>query len=330
MSKHDDPLRLNKIETFIRIINQLAASGGGVSIASLLDEYGFSRRTLERIINAIKSLYPEQFEEIDLGDRRKAFRLKTLYRQGPIDFNSQQMASLHTAIALLKNHEHIAQNIKVIYYELSALMKARQRRDVEDMAELAVTSMMAGPVHKVESSVIARINEAILGTKKLRIHYLANSGYMHWHTIDPYGILYGTKSYLVAFKDEVDNYRYFTLSNIKEIETLPEIFIRDENFSLEEYARRSFGVFQEEQYDIVWRVSPACAAEAKEYLFHPTQTFEEQSDGSLIVRFTAGALLEMCHHLFTWEGEIEIIEPPELKIIMKNLIKNVERSLREN
>jgi hypothetical protein len=34
-----DP-RLNKIETVIRIINQLAASGSGVSIASLLAEYG--------------------------------------------------------------------------------------------------------------------------------------------------------------------------------------------------------------------------------------------------------------------------------------------------
>ena len=60
-------------------------------------------------------------------------------------------------------------------------------------------------------------------------------------------------------------------------------------------------------------------------LLYHSQKFEEKSDGSLVVSFTAGALLEMCFHLVTWEGEIEIIEPAGLKTVMKDLIKNIER-----
>ena len=82
------------------------------------------------------------------------------------------------------------------------------------------------------------------------------------------------------------------------------------------FAEQSFGVFQEGVEDIVLRVRPAAAARAKAYLFHPTQVLEPQPDGGLIVRMTAGGLLELCWHLFTWRGEIEVVGPERLKAVM--------------
>ena len=38
-----------------------------------------------------------------------------------------------------------------------------------------------------------------------------------------------------------------------------------------------------------------------------------QPDGSLLVRFRAGGLREMCWHAFEWRGDLEILEPPELR-----------------
>lgn len=65
--------------------------------------------------------------------------------------------------------------------------------------------------------------------------------------------------------------------------------------------------------DVVWRVRPNAVDDARDWMFHPTQTMEDQPDGSLIIRFRAGGLLEMCWHLFTWGGAIEVVEPPELR-----------------
>ena len=104
------------------------------------------------------------------------------------------------------------------------------------------------------------------------------------------------------------------------VEPTAHAFTRRKNFSLQKFAERSFGVFQEEPFDVVWRFSPEAAADARQFLFHPTQKLEDQHDGSLIVRFHAGGLLEMCWHLFTWGREVEVVKPRRLSRLFRNLI----------
>jgi predicted DNA-binding transcriptional regulator YafY len=111
---------------------------------------------------------------------------------------------------------------------------------------------------------------------------------------------------------EARDFRSFALSNIERVEPLDQSFTRKRRFSLKAYAERSFGVFQEEPFDVVWRFSPKAAADAPQFLFHPTQTFEEQFDGSLLVRFRAGGALEMRWHLVTWGDEVKVVRPKRL------------------
>ena len=79
---------------------------------------------------------------------------------------------------------------------------------------------------------------------------------------------------------------------------------------------------------MVWRFTPKAAADARQFLFHPTQRFEEEPDGSLIVRFHAGGALEMCWHLFTWGGEVEVMSPPRLNKLFQERIVNREPNSR--
>jgi WYL domain len=61
------------------------------------------------------------------------------------------------------------------------------------------------------------------------------------------------------------------------------------DFDLRAYAERSFGVFQEEPQEVVLRFSPSAAPDVRAFLFHPTQTFNDEPDGLLTVRFRAGS-----------------------------------------
>ena len=70
-------------------------------------------------------------------------------------------------------------------------------------------------------------------------------------------------------------------------------------------------MFQEEPFDVIWKFSPRAAPDAREFLFHPTQSLEEQSDGSLLVRFRAGGAREMAWHLYTWGDDVEVIKPAD-------------------
>lgn len=118
----------------------------------------------------------------------------------------------------------------------------------------------------------------------------------------------------------------FRLSRIDRVERLQSSFAAPDDFSLNAFARQSFGVFQEEPFDVVWRFLPRAAAEAREYRFHPDQEVEERSDGSLIVRFCAGGLCEMAWHLFTWGPDVEVLEPTELRReLQKWLVSGLRR-----
>jgi len=106
-----------------------------------------------------------------------------------------------------------------------------------------------------------------------------------------------------------------------------ERFERREDFTLQDYAGRAFGVFREEAADVVWRFSPAAAPDARSFDFHPTQEMEEAPDGALIVRFRAGGHKEMCWHLFTWGGEVEVVEPDALRRMYAAMVGEVGRAI---
>ena len=93
-------------------------------------------------------------------------------------------------------------------------------------------------------------------------------------------------------------------------------------FSLADYARRSFGVYQEEPYEIVWKFDKIAAPRAREFSFHPTQKFEERKDGSLIVRFTAGGIVEMAWHLYMWGDHVTVLEPKGFMDLAKRFKKS--------
>ncbi len=77
---------------------------------------------------------------------------------------------------------------------------------------------------------------------------------------------------------------------------------------------------------MVWRFTPDNAPEARRFLFHPTQQMEDAPDGSLIVRFRAGGMLEMCWHLFRWGDQVEVLEPEALRGMYAGMLATAIRS----
>lgn len=92
--------------------------------------------------------------------------------------------------------------------------------------------------------------------------------------------------------------------------------MRDQDFDLDgytadDYAAQSFGSYHcdAEFALVVWRFSPAAAATAREFLFHPSQVMTDQADGVLIVTCRAGGWSEMALHLYHWSDHVAVLEP---------------------
>ena len=137
--------------------------------------------------------------------------------------------------------------------------------------------------------------------------------------VQPYGLLYGNRAFLVGQTERGSDMRLWRLSNMGNMEMTEETFTRDRDFDLRTYAKRSFGVFQEEPMDVVLRFDAGVAPDAKTFLFHPDQTTVTNKDKSLTVRFKAGGLNEMCWHLITWGEGVTIEQPAELQQRLANM-----------
>ena len=98
---------------------------------------------------------------------------------------------------------------------------------------------------------------------------------------------------------------------IQNVEILNEYFVRDTEFSLDKFSSQSFGVYQEEPFDVEWLFDKEVAAEAEKYIFHPSQTTQINEDGSLTVTFRAGGAREMDWHLYTWGNHVKVVKPED-------------------
>lgn len=303
-------------EDLLRLAIRMQGAADGVSIGDIEDMFGVGRRTAERLRDAVARLFGG-LDTRPSDDRRIRWALPA---NSPklLSVTAEELAHLHAAAGVMcrENREDAAAALDGIAEKLRAALGPQALRwiepDLEALTEAEGLAARPGPRLKVDSETLAVLRQAVLKCHKLRLRYRARgSGAISRLTVCPYGFLYGNRPYLVAFNinPQVRDYRTYRLSGILAIEETGEPFARDPDFSLAAFARRSFGVFQEEPLDVVWRFKPEAAEDAREWLFHPDQVTEEMPDGSLIVRFHTGGALEMSWHLYTWGDAVEVIEP---------------------
>lgn len=318
-------VRFEKLETLLRVALDMRGTAEGISLDDIQRTYSVSRRTAERMRDAIERVFP-QMEQANPGEIPKRWRIRTGVLSSMIAFSADELAALVSAARLARrdNLDSVLSHLDTLAAKLKSLLPAPAARrinpDLEALMEAESIALRPGPRQAISGGLLAELRHAIIACRQVRLHYRARgTGRLSRQLVCPYGFLYGSRHYLVAYSlsDRARDYRLFSLANIEKVELTDTPFERRQDFSLQKFAERSFGVFQEEPFDVVWRFSPKAAPDARQFLFHPTQTMEDQPDGSLVVRFRAGGALEMSWHLFTWGGEVEVLEPVALRKLLE-------------
>ena len=195
---------------------------------------------------------------------------------------------------------------------------ARLETDYEALLEAQGFAARPGPRPRSDPAVMGTISEALKSCRFVDISYQGREeDNPRDRRIAPLGILVGLRRYIVArVADDMDGrIRLFRAEGVLSARVTADAFVRDENFNLKTFANRAFGSYQnEDEYgEVVWRFTPQAASQAREFEFHPEQSFEEQADGSLTVRFKAAGHLEMCWHLYAWGDKVEVLAPEHLR-----------------
>lgn len=203
--------------------------------------------------------------------------------------------------------------------------KARTATDLEALRRAEAVARQVGPRTVCDPGILDQLREALLTLRKVRFEYaVARQAASTQRTVVPYGLIFGRNAYLVGQQEARGEPVLWRLDRIAGLQILDEAASVPEDFDLDTYAARSFGTFQEEPAHVVLRFVPGMAAEARRMMFHPSQQMQDLDDGGVEVSFTAGGLLEMAHHLFTWGDGVEIVAPQALRSLM---IQELERAL---
>lgn len=324
-------MRHEKGARLLELARMLASSAEGLTLDEMAERLAVSRRTAERMRDAVWDVFP-QMETVDEPPSRR-FRIPSgldgLF-QAPA---AEELAALTAAAEMMDRqgaHTRAAALRALEQKVLSAIRASARRRlapDLEALLQAETIAVQAGPRPFEDDVVLAAVREALKAMSTLRFRYEGGSAPGRLREVTPYGILFGRSNYLVA--EEVGTGtgpRNWRLDRVFEVEVTGSAGSAPADFSLQAYADESFGIYQDDTHDVALRVLPHGAEDARRWRFHARQRLEEQPDGSIVVRFRSSGMRELAWHLFTWQDKVEILEPAELKAMMAGEIELASRA----
>ena len=317
-------MRYGKFDDLLKLARKLAGSAEGMTLDDIAAEMGTTRRTAERMRAMLEQMFP-QWRTISDGHRKR------FHIPGGLDGFVQmptvdELAELHTAVAVLKKRGDItrATLLATLYDKIhAALRPAARLRMAPDLDALVMTesqAMEAG-LRPVDDPTILETFRAALKAG-CAVTFLYKTGSNRIRQITPWGLLYGKGTYLVAPGEGKTKPALWRLDRMHDVKlsdgpTNPP----PADWSMDAYAAQSFGIYQDTPRDVILRFAPEAAQDAEWSNFHPTQTFEKQPDGSLIVRYHAAGLWEQAFYLFRWGAAVEILAPEELRTELCTLLR---------
>lgn len=317
-------MTLVKAGDLLDLARMAAASHLGITLEDICERFGVSHRTAQRMRDRLVTDFPDVIATRGHEDRKSRWRLTRPPVGGQVDISADQLVAIDMAIAALGRESKEALELRRLSDEVRSLLPrsklARVETDHEALLEAQGYVARPGPRPRIDPAVDEAVAYALKARRKVLFAYASgDETEATARRVSPLGLLSGLRRYLVALPGEPKaRIRIFRLDKIAEINVLDEAFVRPPDFDLQAFAKRSFGAFvRDEEYgEVVWRFTPAAAARARAYSFHPDQTLEDCADGSLVVRFAACGHLEMCWHLYAWGDKVEVLAPEALRAMV--------------
>ncbi len=307
----EDKPRYSRNSDILELAFAMASRPQGVTIKDIEMEYGVSRRTAERMRDSLINIFP-QIEELEIEDQYNAKHWGfTNHAILPlVSFTPKEIVNIEQYERRTTNKE-VKSELKSTIDKIKLLSKKRSH-SVEQNIELfmqtegyAVRQM---PQYKMNYEHLNVVREGLRDSKIITAKYHDKP-----RKLEPLGLIYGEKVYLVAReKAKGDGIYNYLLHKFEDMKLSDETFKKGD-FNLQEYSNRSFGIYQGELLNVKLLFNQENAEEASKYNFHPTQKGKWNEDGTYTVTFKASGSREIIWHVFKWGSGCKILAPRSLR-----------------
>lgn len=311
-------MRYSRQEDLLKLALMMQGSAEGISIADIERAFDVSRRTAERMRDAVLRAYP-QLEERPGPQGQKYWRFPPGTLGKMEEPTLDELGAGHRAVAIARREGDLAtaEMLERLLAKVQAMFRADRRRrvaaDLEAQLLADGVAFRPGPRERIAPEILSTLREAILAGVMISADHRARaSGKLSRDTrLGPIAMLFGEgRQYLLAWSEYQNDLRLFALAGFERIALEDDVYERPADFDLQDWLAESFGIWREEPQDVEWRFLPEVADEAETYVFHPRQETERPPDGSLVVRFRAGGQQEMTWYLARWGDKVEVSTLP--------------------
>lgn len=312
--------RYSRVSDIIELATFMASRVQGITINDIIEKYNVSRRTAERMRDSLLNIFPQIIEIDEYQDGHKHWGFADYSIKELISFTPKEIANLGILRDRTTNKE-LKEELGKTIDKIKSLQVKKQtsiQNNIEIIMQTEGYAIRQMPQYHIDNDIVIKIREAVRGNFKVNCIYHEKK-----RKIEPLGMIYGEKIYLLAKEKAKGNEIYtYLLHKLDKIELTKETFDRGD-FDLKEYSKCSFGVYFGEPLSVKLQFDKEIAQDVMNYNFHPTQKIRQEEDGSVIVKFKASGDKEIMWHIFKWGDKVKILSPKTLQKEYNNTLKSI-------
>ena len=194
-------------------------------------------------------------------------------------------------------------------------------------SEIVRSTMAASPVAEVDAGIFNTLLDAKHCKKAVNILYSSPEKMPKQWVLSPYDFYFrGNAWYMVSYNHRFENLGIHRLSRIISASISTKEYVPPEEAGFtEDYVLSAWHVIPGfEKIPVKVRITEPLAESFREIKWHPTQKVEDSPDGNgIILSAEVPNLYEFARWIMSGAPHIEVIEPVELKEIIKEWAKEI-------
>jgi len=298
-----------------RIIQTLITSKTGKSAADLADELECNPRTVYRDLEALQVAgFPIYTDRID--GRNLWSLLDTVKHQMPVPFSLTELMALYFSRDMLKVFRDTVfyDALESLFKKVKTTLPPGSTRYLDQVEQTLHVGIKPYKDYGRFKEILNLAQDAAVNRKTVEMVYHTMSRKKETRRrVDPYKLwFFNGTFYLIGHCHVREEVRVFALDRVKMMSVTKDHFEPPEDFSLDDFLRPSFGVFQGELVKVKVWFSPDVAGYIREKVWHESQVIKSLKDGSLTFEAEVAGTEEVKFWVMGWGAQARVLEPESL------------------
>ncbi|MDQ8203331.1 WYL domain-containing protein [Pelagicoccus sp. SDUM812003] len=306
-------LKRPAIERMLRIHNELK-SGSYPNCTSLAKEMEVSTKTISRDIDFMRDrmLLPLEYDSSLHG----YYYTREVQSLPTIDISEGELLALSIARKSLDYYKGTPFE-KPLANALNKLSASLPDTITANLSELSQSiSFRQGRSSQVNEALLQAFTKATLERRTISFDYKKLGGSKtERRALNVYHLTnFLGKWYAIGWDQKRDAMRTFLLNRASSAALEGSTFTVPKTFSAEDYLGSSFGIYSpsgDHKVSILFK-NPI-SEYISENTWHPSQRVDYRDDGSIMIHFELGSLVEVASWILSWGPNAEAMRPQELR-----------------